>query len=107
MNEHPNIVKKALISVIKEMSASPALFVKDPERNFTRKRKLPFETMLRLLLSMGGYSLSKNVNKCLRVFNRCRYVFQYKRVLSDRSFVGEKRHANMIAREKSRSKNIT
>lgn len=50
-------IKGKLLSIIKEMSASPGLFVKDPGRDFTRKRKLSFETMLRLLLGMGGGSL--------------------------------------------------
>jgi hypothetical protein len=43
------------------MSAAPALFVKDPERDFTRKRKLPFETMIQFLLSMGGNSIYKEL----------------------------------------------
>ncbi len=50
-------IKGKLISIIKEMSATPWLFAKDPGRDFTRKRKLSFETMLRLLLGMGGSSL--------------------------------------------------
>lgn len=50
-------IKGKLLSIIKEMSASPELFVKAPGRDFTRKRKLSFETMLRLLLGMGGGSL--------------------------------------------------
>lgn len=50
-------IKGKLLSIIKEMSASPWLFAKDPGRDFTRKRKLSFESMLRLLLGMGGGSL--------------------------------------------------
>ena len=50
-------IKGKLLSIIKEMAASPWLFVKDPGRDFTRKRKLSFETMIRLLLGMGGGSL--------------------------------------------------
>ncbi len=50
-------IKGKLLSIIKEMSASPGLFVKAPGRDFTRKRKLSFETMLRLLVGMGGGSL--------------------------------------------------
>jgi len=61
MNEYPNCIKETLASLIKEMSASPALFVKDPERDFTRKRKLPFETVIQLLLSMGGNSIYKEL----------------------------------------------
>lgn len=61
MNEYPNTVKEALTSLIKEMSASPALFVKDPEKDFTRKRKLPFEIVVQLLLTMGGNSIYKEL----------------------------------------------
>jgi len=61
MNKYPNAVKKKLISLVREMSASPSLFVKNPEKDFTRERKLPFETMLRILLSMGGNSICKEL----------------------------------------------
>lgn len=61
MNDYPNSVKETLTTLIMEMSASPALFVKDPERDFTRKRKLPFENVMQLLLSMGGNSIYKEL----------------------------------------------
>jgi hypothetical protein len=61
MNDYPDTVKETLTSPIKEMSASPALFVKNPARDFTRKRKLPFETVMQLLLSMGGNSIYKEL----------------------------------------------
>ena len=54
MEKPYEVIKRKLITIIKEMSASPWLFVKDPGRDFTRKRKLSFETMIRLLLGMGG-----------------------------------------------------
>jgi len=50
-------IKGKLLSIIREMSASPGMFVKTPGRDFTRNRKLSFETMMRLLLGMGGGSL--------------------------------------------------
>lgn len=61
MNDYPNSVKDSLTSLIMEMSATPALFVKNPERDFTRKRKLPFATVIQLLLSMGGNSIYKEL----------------------------------------------
>jgi hypothetical protein len=36
--------------------------VKNPEKDFTRKRKLPFEEVMNLLISMGGNSLYKELN---------------------------------------------
>jgi hypothetical protein len=43
------------------MSESTSLFVKNPQSNFTRKRKLPFETVVQFLLSMGGNSIYKEL----------------------------------------------
>lgn len=61
MNEYPNIVKEKLTSLINGMSRDPALFVKNPERDFTRKRKLCFKTMMQLLISMGGNCIYKEL----------------------------------------------
>jgi hypothetical protein len=61
MSEHPNTVRAKLSSLINEMSASPELFVKNPGKDFTRNRKLSFETVTRLLISMGGNSIYKEL----------------------------------------------
>lgn len=39
------------------MATNPSLFAQNPAKDFTRKRKLDFETLLLLLLGMGGGSL--------------------------------------------------
>ncbi|WP_379145876.1 hypothetical protein [Paenibacillus sp. sgz500992] len=61
MDQYANSLKKTLTSLIREMSASPAPFVKKLEKDFTRKKKLPFETVMQLLISMGGNSLYKEL----------------------------------------------
>jgi hypothetical protein len=61
MNEYANSLKETLTSFIREMSAAPAPYVKNPEKDFTRKKKLPFETVMQLLISMGGNSLYKEI----------------------------------------------
>ena len=61
MNEYPISVKETLSTLIREMSDNPSLFVKNPEKDFIRKRKLPFETVMHLLISMGGNSLYKEL----------------------------------------------
>lgn len=61
MNEYPNTVKERLSALIRELSASSALFVKNPSKDFTRNRKLPFETVVHLLISMGGNSIYKEL----------------------------------------------
>jgi hypothetical protein len=61
MNDYPNKVKENLTRIITEMSKSPALYVTDPKKDFTRERKLPFETVMNLLISMGGNSIYKEL----------------------------------------------
>ncbi|MEK4508129.1 IS4 family transposase [Paenibacillus sp. FSL K6-2524] len=61
MNEYANSLKETLTSLLREMSAAPAPYVKNPEKDFTRKKKLPFETVMQLLISMGGNSMYKEL----------------------------------------------
>lgn len=61
MNSNPNTVKETLLKLIDEISASSALFVKNPGKDFTRNRKLPFGTVVKLLISMGGNSIYKEL----------------------------------------------
>ncbi|MDM5339100.1 hypothetical protein QUF84_18000 [Fictibacillus enclensis] len=58
MNEYANSLNETLTSLIREMSAAPAPYVK---KDFTRKKKLPFETVMQLLISMGGNSIYKEL----------------------------------------------
>ena len=50
-------VKRKLDEIISEVASSKERFVKNPEKDFTRKRSLPLTTVIRLMLSMGGNSL--------------------------------------------------
>lgn len=61
MNEYANELKQTLTSLIRGMAAVPAPYVKNPEKDFTRKKKLPFETVMQLLISMGGNSIYKEL----------------------------------------------
>lgn len=61
MRNYPNCVKDTLISIIKKMNESPEDFVKNPGKDFTRNRKLTFEYVINLLLSMGGNNLYKEL----------------------------------------------
>ncbi|TDF92587.1 hypothetical protein [Paenibacillus piri] len=61
MNEFASSLKQKLTSLIREMSAEPAHYVKNPGKDFTRERKLPFETVMQLLVSMGGNSIFKEL----------------------------------------------
>jgi len=48
---YPQQVKNFLWSDIHEMSQSPGLFAKNPNADFSRKRKLDFQSLLRFLIS--------------------------------------------------------
>jgi len=61
MNKYPKEIKRKLTSLIEKMSANPATFVKNPGKDFSRKRKLPFETVVQLMISMGGNSIYKEL----------------------------------------------
>jgi hypothetical protein len=61
MNDYANVLKEKLTFLIREMAAAPASYVKNPETDFTRRKKLPFETVMQLLISMGGNSLYKEL----------------------------------------------
>lgn len=61
MNKHPDSVKSSLYSIIDDMSARAELFVKNPGIDFTRNRKLPFDTLVKMLIAMGGNSLNKEM----------------------------------------------
>lgn len=53
----PGKVKQALKNTIREISLNPQVFAKNPEKDFCRKRKLPFEKMMYSILSMSSKDL--------------------------------------------------
>lgn len=61
MTNYTEKVKKELTDIIKEMAKHQWLFVKNPNKDFTRKRKLDFEGMIKILLSMDGNSIYKEL----------------------------------------------
>jgi hypothetical protein len=66
MSKSTRKIKENLNTIIKRMSKNAENFVKRPGKDFTRKRKLPFAETLKILLSMGGNSLSSEL---LEYFN--------------------------------------
>lgn len=61
MSKFPTYVKNKLLSHVQDLSDLSWLFVKNPGKDFTRNRKLPFETVVEILLSMGGGTLGKEL----------------------------------------------
>lgn len=63
MNEFADSIKKNLDTVLNQMNEHSWMFVNNPEKDFTRKRKLDFKEMLNILLSMGGSTLRLELMK--------------------------------------------
>lgn len=61
MQNKPEIVKHTLTSSINGMEKSSMLYAKNPEKDFSRTRKLPFATMLKQIICMGGNTLTKEL----------------------------------------------
>lgn len=57
MTNYHKVVKEILDTIINKMASYPEHFVKKPGKDFTRQRKLNFESLLRIMLSMGGKSI--------------------------------------------------
>ena len=55
------MAKKLLDKVIQDLAHCKWLFVNDPGKDFTRKRKLPFEQIVRTILSMQGGSIANEL----------------------------------------------
>ena len=58
MSNHIQIIKQKLDAAISQLCDTSWMFVKDPARNFTRERKLPFREVVSVLLAMEGGSLT-------------------------------------------------
>ena len=58
----PAIAKRKLDTAISAISSVSWLYSKDPDSDFTRERKLPVDTLLRLLLKFSGKSLQSELS---------------------------------------------
>ena len=54
MKNKPKSMRNVLFALIRETAKNASAFVRDPERDFTRKRKLDMETMILILIGMEG-----------------------------------------------------
>ena len=62
----PKSIKRTLKKCINEICEHPEVFARNPEKDFTRSRKLPFKQILKSVLSMTGKSLR---NELMEYFN--------------------------------------
>ena len=66
MKNYPNTLKRNLLNTISQMQKELPQYTSDPQRNFTRNRKLPFEKLCRTILSMSGQSLHVELQRQFR-----------------------------------------
>lgn len=82
-------VKTTLWDIIEEMSHSVSSFVKNPDKDFSRRRKLDFQKMMQLIISMESGSLN---HELLKFFNydssvpTCSAFYQQRSKLSVSAF---------------------
>lgn len=58
MNYTSKTIKKSLYKCIADISTHPEIYAKNPAKDFTRNRKLPFEQMIKGILAMGGKTIN-------------------------------------------------
>lgn len=66
MSNFTALIKEKLMNSIQNLDQRKHQLVKQPGKDFTRERKLSFQTLISLILSMGGKSLD---NELLEFFN--------------------------------------
>jgi hypothetical protein len=65
MKNNPQELKGILLSLIHDLKKGLGEYIRNPDRDFVRKRKLPFEKMIISILGMEGNSLT---NELLRQY---------------------------------------
>jgi hypothetical protein len=61
MKSYSDRVRSALLHAIERVAANLEACVKEPGKDFSRTRKLPLQTVLLMLIGMGGGSLAKEL----------------------------------------------
>jgi len=61
MKNYPKFLKEKLVAKIQNLSTSDSLYVKNPGKDFTRERKLPFAEIVQMIISMGGNTIYKEL----------------------------------------------
>ena len=61
--KNPNSIKKMLCDDIKSMEKNIQLFVKNPEKDFSRNRKLPFQKIMGFILALEKETITNELFK--------------------------------------------
>ena len=86
MSSDIQIVKEKLKLAIMQLCSTSWMFVKDPNRNFTRERKLPLHKIISILLCMEGGSLT---GELLRYFGCSQHTASGSAFIQQRQKINE------------------
>lgn len=103
MRSYPNTLKRSFLNTIPQMQKDLPKYTPDPQRNFTRNRKLPFEKLCRTILSMSGQSLHVELQRQFRYESAAAtasaFVQQRGKLFPGESTVSGCRHTKRAGRE--------
>lgn len=57
----PSKIKRTLSNIISTLANDPSDFLINPSKDFSRNRKLSFETVIKMIIGMGGNTLCKEI----------------------------------------------
>lgn len=61
MNKYPKLIKKNLDKCIQKLMWNREKYVVNPEKDFTRNRKISLKILIELLISLGAGSINKEL----------------------------------------------
>lgn len=61
MSNYIEKITESLKNLISELSENPSLFLKNPQKDFTRNRKIDFKTFIGITMNSGGATMSKEL----------------------------------------------
>ena len=61
MSNYIETITESLRNLISELSDNPSLFLKNPQKDFTRNRKIDFKTFIGITMNSGGATMSKEL----------------------------------------------
>lgn len=61
MSDYITRITNTLEELISELSSNPSLYLRNPQKDFTRNRKINFKTMIGITMNSGGCSMNKEL----------------------------------------------
>ena len=61
MNHYIENVTRSLENLISELAGNPSLFLKNPDVDFSRNRKINFKSFIGITMNSGGCTMSKEL----------------------------------------------